>query len=81
MGAPAATVIQKIGFQGFLSVVLDAVQPPLSLRVLSSSHSSGLQIAHKAPAVPGGWAQSLWRLGMRTSKRGISRAGTPSALL
>lgn len=58
MGLPAATVTQKIGFQ-FFSVALDAIQFPLSLRVLSSGHGSGPQAAHEASALPGGWAESL----------------------
>lgn len=46
------------GFQ-FFSVALDAIQFPLSLRVLSSGHGSGPQAAHEASALPGGWAESL----------------------
>lgn len=58
MGLPAATVTQKIGFQ-FFSVALDAIQFPLSLRVLPSGRGSGPQAAHEASALPGGWAESL----------------------
>lgn len=56
LGSPAATVTQRIGFQGFLSVALDAIQPPLSLRVLSSGHSSSSLTAQEVSPVPDGWA-------------------------
>lgn len=61
MGAPAGTVTQETHFQGSCSVATGAIQPPLSLRALSSGHSSSPQTAHAASAVPGGWPQSLWQ--------------------
>lgn len=54
--SPEATVTQRIGFQGFLSVALDAIQPPVSLRVLSSGHGSSPLTAQEVSAIPDGWA-------------------------
>lgn len=70
MGSPAATVTQKVDFQGFLSVALDAIQPPLSLRVLSSGYSSSTQTHRKHLLYLVG-GHSLWRLGVGTCKGGI----------
>lgn len=62
MGSPAATIPQRIDFQGFLSVALAAIQPPLPLRVLWSGCGPSPQTPRKhllflvgGHRVSGGW--------------------------